>query len=326
MFKTVLIIAGTGFLLLLIAIIVLGSLNWSEKFYTPLAGLGLALAGTLAGLITVVAMLKGDTLSDAFTTFIIVNTDNHLPVAPIEITPSNSALMRNRDSLMSRLLDYRSLAASKIYDNSGNETILFEVPQKDSDEMVFYEELLQYKLVIAIMDMHNPNPWVTVTLGPPGLSLGKNKPFQLSEAEKKPLIDVCPDISKLRFSNNPVEKETIKLYSSRLPKDTKITLQQITSTEKTGTEKDTIVLTKPYFFTIEITIEPGMYSGQKSLPASSGLLPELATKSKVLMFQISMVARFERLTGGNYRTGELKNWAKWMFGQLESKFSDMTPQ
>src|SRR5205823_7250542 len=172
--------------------------------------------------------------------------------------------------------------------------------------------------------MHNPNPWVSVTLGPPGLEVGSKKPFKLSEVEAKPLLDVCTGISNIRFSNNPVEKERLKIYSSRLPKDTKITLHEITSTGQPPTEKRTVVLTKPYFFTIEITIEPGTYSGQTTVPSRSGIRPDLATKSKVLMFQISMTARFERITSGNPRTGELMEWAKWMFAQLQRKYSDAT--
>ena len=156
MFKAVLTIAGLGVLLLLVAIIVLVWVNWSERFYGQLGTLTVAFLTTVAALIIVFAMLKGDTVSDAFTTFIVVNTENHLPVWPNDLTPSNIALMRDRNSLISRLSDYSRLAWPTISDNAGNETILFETPQKDSDESVFYEELLQYKLVIEIMDMHNP--------------------------------------------------------------------------------------------------------------------------------------------------------------------------
>lgn len=324
MFKSLIIIAWVGFSLLVITIIVLGSLNWSDRFYTPLAGLGVALAGTLAGLITVVAMLNGDTFGSAFTTFIIVNTDNHLPVWPNDITRSDIA--RNPNSLMHRLLEYGGLASPKIQNEAGKEITLFEGPHNDSDETVFYQELLQYKFLIEIRNMLNPNPWLTLTVGPPGPSVGSNKAFKLSEVDERPLLDVCADISKARFANNPVEKVSIESYPSRLPKGTKVTLQRIASVEKTGNEKHAVILTKPYFFTIEIVIEPGIYSGQRGIPAGSGVSPELATRCKILMFQISMVAKFEKVTTGNYRTEELKNWARWVFEQLESKFADNTPE
>src|SRR5438067_128023 len=96
MFKSLIITASLGFLVLLIAIIILGWLNWSEKFYTPLTALGAALALTLAGFITVTAMLKEDAFGSEFTTFIVVNTDSHLPVAPTDFTPGNMELMRNQ--------------------------------------------------------------------------------------------------------------------------------------------------------------------------------------------------------------------------------------
>jgi len=170
--------------------------------------------------------------------------------------------------------------------------------------------------------MHNPNPIVSVTLGPPGLSLGDRKPFKLSQPEKKLLTQACPDIFRLRFARNPGEKVALKFYSSRLPKGTKITLPPVTSTENTGNEKRIIVLTKHNFFTVEITIEPGMWSGQRTVPVNAHISPQFVSKSKVLMFQISMVAKFARLTAGNYQTGELKDWARWMFGRLQSRFSD----
>ncbi len=315
--KTILFVAGLGILLLLVAIIILVSLNWSV-FYAQLATLMGAFVGTVVALIVVLATLKGDTFSDEFTTFVVVNTETHLPVFPNQINP-------DRNSLVYRLGHYSGLASPKLTDQTGKEIILFAGPQNVRDETPFYEELLQYEVVMEVIDMHNPNPWIRLTVGEPGPSVGANKPFKLSDADKKPLLDTCPDISKLRFSNNPVERQRLKVYSSRLPKNTTITLQPITSTERAGSEKHTVVLTKPYFFTIEITIEPAHFSGQTGIPANSGISPELATKSKTLMFQITMVARFERLTSGNRLTPELKDWTKWMFGRLQTKFSDTTP-
>jgi hypothetical protein len=322
MFKAVLTIAGLGVLLLLVAIIVLVWVNWSERFYGQLGTLTVAFLTTVAALIIVFAMLKGDTVSDAFTTFIVVNSDTHLPqwpgVVQFPVKPY---------SLVDRLIRHCGLASPKILDGTtGKELILFEGPHNESDEIGFYEELLQYKLLMEIIGMHNPNPSVTVTVGPPGISIGDTKPFKLSEAERRPLMDFWPEISKARFCNNPVEKGLIQYSFSRLPKNTAIKLERVTSEEITPHEKHVLILTKPYFFKIEITIEPGIYPAQKALPANAGIAPEVADKCKLLMFQISMTARFDRITSGNPRTGELKDWASWMFAQLQRRYSDTTPE
>jgi len=303
-FKALIIIAWFGFLLLLGATIILGSLNWN-KFYTQFGALGLALAGTLAGLCTLGVILKGDTFSSAFTTFVVVNTDNHLPIFPNDV--SNLALAQTPNSLMHRLLEYAGLVSPTIRNETGKEIVLFEAPQNDQDETRFYEELLQYRLLIEVIKMQNPHPWVTLRVGTPGFSVGKSNAFGLTEFTSEPIVRVVPQITRNRFSRNPVEQETIKAYPSRLPINTEVELRSTEPSQKIPFETHSLLLVKPHFFTLEILIKPGSGSGTKNLPANSGVLPELAAKCKTLAFEISMRAEFEKLTTGSYRTEELKN-------------------
>ena len=263
-------------------------------------------------------MSKGETFGRSFTTFIVVNAETHLPPVLL-FNPSNMT------GLMGRLSDYLMLAQPKIQDETGSELVLFEGPRTDEDETIFYEELLQYKILMQIIDIHNPNQWVSTAVGGQGFAVSNNRPFKLTEADNKPLKDVAPEVTHNRFSRNPLEEARIKLYSSRLPRDTTIELRRIKSSEKPGDEKPLMIVTKPHFFTLEIVMRPGMGSAIGSLPPGSGVVPELLAGCKTLAFEISMTAKFEKLTGGNCRTGELKNWARWVFDQLESKFSDNTP-
>ena len=226
---------------------------------------------------------------------------------------------------MARLTDYLILAQPKIHDQTGSERVFFEAPRNQSDETTFYEELLQYRILMEIIDMHNPNQWVSTAVGGQGFAVSNNRSFKLTEADKKPLKDVAPEVTRNRFSRNPVEQERVKIYTSRLPRDTRIQLRQTKSSEKPSDEKHSVILTKPRFFTLEIIVKPGTGSAIGSLPPGSGVVPELMAKCKTLAFEISMTAKFEKLTGGNYRTEEFKNWARWVFDQLESKFSDNTP-
>ena len=317
MFKALVVISLFAVLLLCVATAILVRFNWSEKLYSPL--LSIFIAGLVTTFITVLLMSKGETFGRSFTSFIVVNTETHLPPL-LFFNPSN------KTKLMGRLSDYLMLAQPKIQDETGSERVLFEGPRTDEDETTFYEELLQYKILMEIIDIHNPNQWVSTAVGGQGFAVSDNRSFTLTESDKKPLMDVVPEVTTNRFSRNPVEEMSIKLYKSRLPRDTTIELKQIKSSGKQGDEQHLVTVTKPYFFTLEIVIKPGMGSGVGSLPPGSGVVPELMAKCKTLAFEISMTAKFEKLTGGNYRTEELKNWAKWVFSQLESKFSDNTPE
>ena len=260
MFKALVIIALFAVLLLCIATAILVKFNWSEKLYSPL--LSIWLAGLVTTFITVLLMSKGETFGRSFTTFIVVNAETHLPPVLL-FNPSNMT------GLMGRLSDYLMLAQPKIQDETGSELVLFEGPRTDEDETTFYEELLQYKILMQIMDIDNPNQWVSTAVGGQGFAVSNNRPFKLTEADNKPLKDVAPEVTQNRFSRNPVEEARIKLYSSRLPRDTTIELRRIKSSEKPGDEKPLMIVTKPHFFTLEIVIRPGMGSAIGSLSPGS---------------------------------------------------------
>lgn len=317
MFKALVVISLFAVLLLCVATVILVRFNWSEKLYSPL--LSIFIAGLVTTFITVLLMSKGETFGKSFTTFIVVNTDTHLP-PPQLYDPSHPT------RLMARLTDYVGLSVRTMPDETGKEIAFFDAPHNESDETTFYEELLQYRILMEIIDMHNPNQWISTAVGGQGFAVSDNRPFELTEPDNKPLINVVPEVTRNRFSRNPVEQEKIKLYKSRLPRDTTIDLEQIKSSKKSSDEKQSVILTKPHFFTLEIIIKPATGSAIGSLPPGSGVLPELIAKCKTLAFEIAMTAKFEKLTGGNYRTEELKNWAKWVFSQLERKFSDNTPE
>jgi len=40
------------------------------------------------------------------------------------------------------------------------------------------------------------------------------------------------------------------------------------------------------------------------------------------MYIITLKARFEKITAGNWQTEELKNWSKWLFREIQNRFSD----
>jgi hypothetical protein len=308
MFKLLIIISGVALLLLAAVTVILVKLNWSEKLYSPLLSLGLA--GTVTTFITVLLMLKGEVTETSFTTLMVINTQTHLP--PFL---GYSA----RSELNNRLSSYSSLSNPKVNMN-GKEQILFDSPKNDTEEIVFEEELIQYKLFKEIVEMHYERR--SMSQGIAGVSSNFHKPFKLSEAEKKPLSALASELAKNRFSNNTMEKFSFDKSFSKLPKDTKIEFKRIPSSEKTGVEKHLIILSKPYYFTIEIIIEAGFATGPNSIPHGLEITPEAAKICKTAMFTVTMKSNFEKITAGNWRTEELKNWTKWMFKEIENKYSD----
>lgn len=308
MFKLLIIISGVALLLLASVTIILVKLNWSEKLYSPLLSLGLA--GTVTTFITVLLMLKGETTETSFTTLMVINTQNHLP--PF-LGHSETSELNNR------LSSYSSLSNPKEIMN-GKETVLFDTPKNDTEETVFNEELLQYKIFKDIIEMHYERQ--SMSQGIAGVSSNVHKPIKLSEKDKKPLKDFENELAKNRFSNNTMEKFSLDTTYSRLPKDTKIEFKRIPTSEKTGVEKHLIILSKPYYFTIEIIIEAGFATGANSVPHGLELTPEATKLCKTAMFTVTMKSSFEKITAGNWRTEELKNWTKWMFEEIEKKYSD----
>lgn len=299
MYKALIITSGVALFLLAIVTVILVRLNWSEKLYNPLISLGLA--GTVTTFITVLLMFKGETYEATFLTLIVINSENHLPQFILGDSPT------------SKLNDRLEVMMGE------KEVTLFDIPKNDTEESIFNEELLQYIIFKAIIEMHYKSQTLSVSQGIAGGNV--HKPFKLSESDKKPLKDFLPEISKNRFSNNTMEKFQMDRTFSKLPKYTKIEFKRIPSSEKTGVEKHLIILTKPYYFTIEIIIEAGLATGVNSIPLGLEINPELSKICKTAMFPITMKSKFEKITAGNWRTEELKNWTKWMFGEIQAKFS-----
>jgi hypothetical protein len=84
-----------------------------------------------------------------------------------------------------------------------------------------------------------------------------------------------------------------------------------------------VVLEKPLFFQVTFTIEelPRLLA---SGPLPDGLLirPEAVQYCQTYHFRVSMRAVFGKLTSGNYRTEEYKDWANKLFDGISDKIGD----
>ena len=303
------IFSALALILLISVTVILVKLNWSDKLYNPLLSLGLA--GTVTTFITVLLMLKGEHFERSFTTLVVIDSATHLP--PFIIPDSTNILS-------TRLLEYSYLSMHKANVN-GTEQSFFNIPENTSEETVFYEELLQYGIFKTIILLQKESHGIT--MGVQGVKSSVHKPFKLTEFEKKTFRYYLPEVSKNRFSNNFHDQQELvsNFPFSKLPKDTEIEFKRIPSSEKTGVEKHLIILTKPHYFTIKITIAAG-FGANNSIPPNLNVNPEIAKRCNTSMFIITMDADFDKITAGNWKTEELKNWTKWVFDGIEKRYSD----
>lgn len=309
MYKVLMVLSALALLLLIGITTILVKLNWSEKLYNPLLSLGLA--GTVTTFITVLLMLKGEHFERSFTTLVVIDSVTHLP--PFIIPDSSNVLSI-------RLYDYNNLSAHKANVN-GIEQTYFNIPTNTKEETVFYEELLQYRIFKTLILLQKESH--AITMGMQGVKSSIHKPFKLTEFEKKPFKYYLPEVSKNRFSNNFYDQRELTQDSpfSKLPKDTKIEFKRIPSSEETGVEKHLITIRKPLYFTMQITIAVSL-GINNSVPPNLNINSDIAKRCNTSMFIISMEADFDKITAGNWKTEELKRWIKWMFDEVEKRYSD----
>lgn len=309
MYKILMVISALALILLISVTAILVKLNWSEKLYNPLLSLGLA--GTVTTFITVLLMLKGEHLERSFTTLVVIDSTTHLP--PFIIPDSTNVLS-------TRLYDYNNLSVHKANVN-GIEQIYFNIPTNTKEETVFYEELLQYRIFKSIILLQKESH--AITQGVQGVKSSIHKPFKLTEFEKKPFRHYLSEVSKNRFSNNFHDQQelTHDFPFSKLPKDTEIEFKRIPSSEKTGVEKHLIIVRKPLYFTMQITIAVSL-GVNNSIPPNLNINSDIAKRCNTSMFIITMDANFDKITAGNWKTEELKKWIKWLFDGIEKRYSD----
>jgi hypothetical protein len=293
--------------------ILLVKMNWNEELY------GQWLSGILVGIVTILVttllMLKETTIEKKFITYVIVNNHTHLP--PL-INPSPTNIQQNR------LSKYSRLAVPVAHDQDGRETVYFDSPENFDESIIFYEELLQYQLFKEIIEIHQE----TTGAGQQSMEQGVvvtgfiRRPFEVSDYIKIPLKKYIPMLEKNRFSKTSYEEFSLNHSFTRLPEGTKVFFERIPSSESRGVEKHKIILQKRFFFTIEIIIESFGATGGGSLPAGINIPSQDIENYSTYVFPITLKAKFEQLTAGNWRTEEYKGWVNWIFENIEKDFKD----
>lgn len=309
MYKILILISALALIILATVTIILVKLNWSEKLYSPLLSLGLA--GTVTTFITVLLMLKGSETETNFTTLVAIDSRDYL--IPNTHYPTDIGI----GNVMT---EYLFLTHPEFtVDNYQGKS--FDVPKNDSEATLFNLELVQYGIFNSILDLTNETKSISFDINK-GVSGEFKKPYKMKEIIVMPLKEIKKELSKNRFSNCPAELFRIEHSNYKFPKNTKVEFKRIPTSPKTGPEKQVIILSKEYYFNIEIIIEAGFGSvGPNSEPKILKIDAENAKYCKTYLYNITLKTTFEKITGGNWRTEELKNWATWLTNNLEKKYS-----
>lgn len=309
------IIAGAGIFFLVVATIWLIALNWSDKVYGPL--LSLLFVGALTTFITVYLSLKESNDEVVFTTSVVMNTEDQLPFFIIP-DPKNLKITKRFSNLSSLGRPARN--------NDGMKSIVIERPINYEETSKFCGELLQYKIIRDIYDLQKRKSGMSESIGENNRVIKTEVfvPYKLTETTIIDGKNIYQTISKNRFANSDMEQFDWENTSYPFPKNTSLEFDYVHSSESTGVMKHKILLKNPNFFNIEITIEPMISSGLPSLPEGLQLSMEEVQKSITYNFEITMKAKFEKWTSGNWRTDEYKEWAKRLFSGIRNNLSDTT--
>lgn len=307
---TAIIVVGVaGFLLLFAATAALVVLNWSEKTLAPV--LSILLVGTATTLAAVLVTLKKSTIESAFPTTVVLDTSDG---APVFVIPDPAS-----PDLTSRLSELVSLGRP-VVNRDGKTISTIAKPTTESERFTFVGELLQYQLVRTIEDLQRGGWTAGLTLGASVATV--DTAMTLADGESLSNQAVLSAVASNRFSNSDMEKFHWEHGRFPLPQNARLSLVHLPTSPSTGTEKHIVRLEKPMFFRIDFIVEPLLSTSLGALPKGLVLDPHVATRCETYHFQVTMRATFEKITAGNSRSEEYKEWAPQLYSGIKEKLGD----
>jgi hypothetical protein len=292
---------GTAFSILFLCgiTVALVLLNWSEKVYVPL--LSLFLVGTVTTLVTILLLLNETKDETLFASHVIFDTNEHLPIDP-------SSLKGDSD-LVGRLQELSRIG--KPLTSTGD--LKIEKPNNEWEEILFGAELLQYKILTVFRASQRYESLLqSKIVQGEGITTTSRSNYSTSDMQTLAAKEI---VGSNRFYNFDAEKIIWDFTGLRLPKGTKLTLYKSAESANYG-----ILIEKPLFFTIEITVQPS--SGVNSiLPKGVELIPSINATARTYTYRVTLRSHFHRFTGGNWRTEEYKAWWKGLSGELEEELA-----
>jgi len=199
--------------------------------------------------------------------------------------------------------------------------VLTVEPASSEDALFQYgNELLQYEVVHELERIQRGGWAVHQTQGAVQSSI--RIPIQVTRMADVSGAEVLRAVQGNRFANSDMERFSWEHGRIPLPEGTTIRLVHEPASPKTGPEKRIVRLEKPWFFIIDIVIEPMGGSGPGVVPAGLAVPTDKRNDLRTFNFKVLYRAKFELLTSGNWRTEEHKRWAEWLFAEIRDVMSD----
>jgi len=264
-------------------------------------------------LAAVLVGLKPSSIESAFATSVVLDTVAGAP-------PFLTVDAANKPEVSDRFSDFLRLGRPAVSED-GKTVVTIQAPNNESERFTFCGELIQYYLVRTIQRLQKGG-WKAGMVQ--GVSTAKiSTPMKLSKMQDYPGEIFLSIVAENRFSNSDMEHFGWKHVHFFLPKDTQVKLIHTASSPSEGVEKFIVRLTKPNFFVISFVVEPLLGTGAGILPkgvsASTGAV---AVNYQTYQFKVTMLANFEWITAANAQTQEYKDWANWLFSNLQERIGD----
>ncbi len=300
--------AGVGFLLLAVAVLV--KLNFSEQALVPLASA--IVIGILTFTITFASSLKGSTEETAFATSLVEDMRAHLPA------------FINPDSTGSAI-SVRSSELSSIARGAFAPGTLPQPALPETEVTRFNLELLQYLIVRDLRDRQRVE-WglrqVRTRDGNFVATAAVNQPPVLTDPTSLQGEPALALFAGKRFGNSAFERMEWENVRLTLPQGSTIRLDSDPGSPQKGPASVGVVIRRPGFFALTISVTPMPITGAGVLP--EGLTVDAADKPhlRTHYYVVKAKGEFYRLTAGNRLTEQNKAWVGWAIRELEAHFGD----
>lgn len=287
------------------------SLNWSEKLYGPIVSI--LLGGTVTSLIAVIVVLKESVSETHWTSSILFDERNGYP--PMCLPPDGP--MQERQNSYASLMMPMSMQDGK--------TLTLAPPAKSPAEMdVAGAELIQYMILSNIWTGSRGGSRLGFRHGvleKPKIS----RPYKPSDIQKVLGTDASRSIKKSnRYFEAPMEKMKWDLDVAylNLPEGTSFRLEHMPSSPETGAERRIVIIEKPRYFEIAISIVPMGSLSPGAVYEGFNVKPEDIKHVRTMPYEIEVKATFHKYTAGNWRTEEYKKWTEWLTAYLKEALAD----
>jgi hypothetical protein len=285
-------LAAMGFVLLFAATIWLAWLNRSEKIYVPLATA--LVVGTVTGFVSIFSSLQATSTSETLVTSIIVDPKTRTPVLVIPAETANQGSYQRQSDIALRMS-----AVQEGGTTASMEQLL---------------EALHYDVLRTLSQIGVGSSF--------GSFLGS---AFAGVSQQPPTADLIPYprealsllLKGTRFSESPMESFWWSDRSIRVPRGTDVKWTHQPSSPTTGVDRRGLLLVKPNFFRVEIEMKPIGIADGTPYPIHKDFNGPFAT----FHASVTISSSFEKLTSGSVRSGEYRQWVKWLGEQLRQRLA-----